>query len=272
MKYIKTLFYCSIILISCETPTSSADNQGSDKTEGLKKTFNPIIDGIWVETTYIEDISRTKSPSKSQDSLSSMVELDIETNEITGDSLEVGAPSIHEGTSFILYFRQGTKETSLPTNIVDYDTRTNFYEFGYVIMNNDTALVIYHFDKNRKLLDETKYIKVPKNSEGALQYMVNKTLFSGIYDASDTAGNKMKIRFTNDGSVKGLPNFKRYYVLTDFVAEPENKLDEVCFDIQTKNQTCYAYKIIGDTINLYETTENEEDSLPGSLKYRLVKQ
>jgi len=272
MKYLKALFCCSIILTSCQSTTSTADNQGSNKTEGLKKTFKPIIDGIWVEPTYIDNLSKTKSPSKSRAVLASMVELDIDTNKITGDSLEVGAPGIHEGTSFIVYFRHGTKETSLPANIVDYDTKTNFYELGYEKLNKDIVLVIYHFDKNKKLLGETKYTKVPKNSEGALQYMVNKTLFSGIYDASDTAGNKMKIQFRDDGLVKGVSNFKKYYVLTDFAAGPENKLDEVCFDIQTQNQTCYAFKIITDTINLYETPKSEEDSLRGPLKYRLIKQ
>ena len=272
MKYLETLFYCSIILTSCQNNTSLVDNQKSDKSEGIKKTFKSIINGIWVEPNYIEDISKTKSPNKSQESLVSMVELGIDTTEITGDSLEVGAPGIHEGTSFTVYFRHGTKETSLPTNIVDYDTETNFYELGYVIINKDTTLVIYHFDKNKKLLDETKYHKVPNNSEGALQYLVNKTLFSGIYDASDTVGNKMKIQLTNDGLIKGLSNFKKYYVITDFVADPESKLDKVCFDIQTKNQTCYAYKILSDTINLYETTEKEEGLRLGPLKYRLVKQ
>ena len=272
MKYLRTLFYCSIILAACQSTTSSADNQHSDKKEGLKKTFTSLINGLWVEPTYIEDISKTKSPNKSQGSLASMVELNIDTNEITGDSLEVGAPGIHEGTSFIVYFRNGTKKTSLPTNIVDYETGTNFYELGYVLMNKDTALVIYHFDKDKRLLDETKYSKTPDNSEGALQYMVNKALFSGTYSATDAAGNKTSIQFTNDGLVKGLSNFKKYHVLTDFVGQPENKLDEVCFDIQTINQKCYAYRITGDTINLYERTKNDEGLQLGSFKYRLVKQ
>jgi len=269
MKYLKTLLYFSIILNACN---SSENDPSSEKSEVLITKFKPIIDGIWVEPTYIDDISKTKSPNKSQGLLAPMVELSIDSNKITGDSLEVGAPSIHEGSSFVVYFRLGTKQTSLPTNIAHYGSPTNFFELGYLVGNQDTTLIIYRFDKNKTLLEETKFLKVPKNSEGALQYMVNKTLFSGDYDASDTAGNKMKIHFTNDGLVQGLPNFEKYYVLTDFVAEPENKLDEVCFDIQTKNQKCYAYKIIGDTINLYETNENEDGPRPGPLKYRLVKQ
>ena len=104
--------------------------------------------------------------------------------------------------------------------------------------------------------------------------MVNKTLFAGNYKAIDSSGQTLSLNFTNDGLLTGLPNYKKYYVLTDFVAGPENNLDQVCFDIQTDNQRCYAFEIKGDTIEFYDTEESEDhNSLKhGQLKYKLVKQ
>lgn len=63
-------------------------------------------------------------------------------------------------------------------------------------------------------------------------------------------------------------------MFTDFIAGPKNNVDEVCFDIQTKNQRCYAFKIIGDTINLCHVIESiAQDTLQlGQLKYKLVRQ
>lgn len=123
------------------------------------------------------------------------------------------------------------------------------------------------------MLGQTKYLKAPKSSEGALQYMVNKTLFTGNYIAEDSLGKTCTLKFTNDGLVNGLLSYKKYYVLTDFVAGPENSVDEVCFDIQTNNQRCYAFDIKGDTIKLYDVKENaDQDTLQrGQLKYKLVK-
>ncbi len=42
---------------------------------------------------------------------------------------------------------------------------------GYAITNKDTSLLINHYNSARKLLNQIKYIKVPKNSESALQYI-----------------------------------------------------------------------------------------------------
>jgi hypothetical protein len=184
----------------------------------------------------------------------------------------VWAPGIHEGTSFTVYFRPGLSSTSLPTNIFDYDMTGNFYELAYSISGSDTSLILSTYSKGKTLLNETKYLKAPKNSEGTLQYVVNRTLFAGSYKAEDSSGNISLLKFTNDGRVEGLPNYKKYYVLTDFVAESEKSVDEVCFYIQTNNQRCYGFYIKADTIKLYDIKETEDSSQFGELKFKLVKQ
>ena len=269
-----TIIFAFSLLISCQSNSSTVDKSVENQIVDIQVIFKGIINGDWVEPSYIDGLTKTKSPYNSQNALNSIVELNIDTSRIKGDSLEIGSPSIHEGMSFFVFFRPGITINAFPTNIKDYDNESNFYELGYLISSKDTSLVIYHYDKNKKLLGQSEYKRVPKNSEGALQYMVNKTLVAGKYNSTDNKGKSITVQLTNDGKVIGLQNFTKYYVLTDFVAGPENNLDEICFDIQTKNQKCYAYEIKGNTINLYENSENNDHLTLalGKLKYKLVKQ
>ena len=230
------------ILAACQTNNAATHDTEKNPVADAKQTVKAIINGSWYQASYIDSIQDTKSPYYSQKALAEHVELDINTNEATGDSLKIGAQSIHEGTSLTIYFRPGLTGTSFPINIIDWDTPYNFYELSYNISGNDTSLLILHYNKDKKLIGQTKYLRASKNSEGALQFMVNKTLFTGNYKAEDSSGKISVLKFTSDGLVTGLPGFKKYYILTDFVAGPEN-VDEVCFDIQTNNQQCYAFKL-----------------------------
>jgi hypothetical protein len=274
MKFSTLTLSFILFLVACNSTIPLSTTPSISELDDSMKIFKSIISGSWAEQAYLDDLVKTKSPVQSQDSLTEIVELETDTSGIKSDSLEVGAVGIHEGGyDFVVYFRPGITPTSLPTNIKDEEIEMGFYELGYELTNEDTSLIIYHYNKNKKLLDQTRYIKVPRNTEGALQYMVNKILFSGNYKAIDSTGEATNIQFSNDGIVTGLPNFKKYYVLTDFVAGPENRVDEVCFDIQTPNQTCYAYQIKADTISLFEEAEKESDTLiVGQLKYKLVRQ
>ncbi len=278
MKHIILIVSIFILLTSCQTSGTQTETSFPTQNDTLsnKQTeIKSIINGSWYELNYIDDIQQTKSPFKSQNALASIVEIDIDTTKTIGNTLEVGAPSIHEGYSFRIVFKTGLTKKSVQTDIIDYENENNFYELGYDISSQDTTLIIYHYDKNKKLLGQIKYKKVYKNSESALQYMVNKTLFSGNYKTVDSLGQTLTVNFSNDGNVTGLPNYKKYYVLTDFVAGPDNYLDEIGFDIYTKNQMWYAYEIKGDTIKLYDIKETDDENYPvqlGQLKYELMKQ
>lgn len=274
MKTVTSLSSFLFLVIACRTNSSATHGAVTNPLVDSLQTVKSIVNGDWYQASYIDSIQQTKSPFRSQKSLSEYVELHISASEATGDSVIIEAPSIHEGTNFIIYFKPGLTATSLPTNISDGDTKGAFYELSYKISGNDTSLRILRYDKFNKIIGQTKYLRAPKNSEEALQFMVNKTLFAGNYKAEDSSGKISVLKLTNDGIVTGLPGFKKYYVLTDFVARPENNVDEVCFDIQTKNQLCYAFEIIGDTINLYDVKEStEQDTLQrGQLKYKLVRQ
>ena len=196
------------------------------------------------------------------------------------DSIIVGVClNNHEGTQFAIYFKPGERSNSLKINWPDYKVPENFYELGYKTKNNNTSLILYHYSKNKHILDSTIYVKVlnSQSSDDAgygIQYITNKELISGNYLTSDIDGSSFKVNFNNEGNVSGLLDYKTYYMSTDFEVGIENNMDQIYFNIDTKKQKSYLYKFNADTLNLYETTENSDSTklVLGKLKYKLVKQ
>jgi hypothetical protein len=273
MKYSSIVAFIFLVFISCQT----TDKKTGKHSNELIGKFKPFLNGTWVPADYINEIVKTKSPFKSSDKITYISEFSIDTTKLSDDSIHIGAAmGNHEGGEFIIYFKQGLSSTSLPVKI--NEDEVSLYELGYVISSGDTSLVLYHYDKNKKLLDETKYIKVQASKQNdelgdGLQYMVNKKLVAGTYNVLDSASNETTVWLTADGKIKGFLDFKTYYILTDFAAG-SNSTDEICFDIQTKDQKCYGFKIIADTINLFEPEKDKEDTLfkTGATIYKFVKQ
>ncbi len=272
MQHIKTfilILICLIFFSACDTrEASETDSNNLSK----RQVFSSIFEGCWCESDYILDLQKTKSPYDSQNKLAEIVELDIDTMDMKGDSLEILAPSIHEGGSFIVYLKSGLTTSSFPTNIVDYNEKKNFYELGYTIISKDTNLVIYHYNQNKKLIDQTNFLKVPRNTEGAVQYMVNKTLIAGTYKNMDTSNQIKEMYFSRNGIVKGLTGYATYYVSTDF-SRPFNNLNQIGFARESENPLWLVFSINGDTLNLYESKENEDHVTleRGTLKLKLLK-
>ena len=102
---------------------------------------------------------------------------------------------------------------------------------------------------------------------------LNKTLFSGTYERVDFLGPPSEIKLTNDGAITGMPNWNKYFVIADFVAAGDSATDEICFEINTKNQICFAYKFDGDTLRLFREIQdkNKEFQKLGDLEYEFVK-
>ena len=201
----------------------------------------------------------------------------INTKNIKNNRLIVEAPSVHEGGTFNIDFKKkAVTANAVSTDIIDYDNLKEggyFYELGFVLSlieqgKVDTSLVLYHYNNKKILIDETKYLKSFKGEYDALQYMVAKTLIAGNYKGVGDAGKLLQLTFTNSGMVRGLAGIKKYYVLTDFVTEPDKAMDEICFDIQTTNQVCYGFEIDGNSLKLYAVKNDKK----GELKYTLTKQ
>lgn len=276
MRLLIAITFLSITIATCK---EAKQKSTVEKQIDLSQKFKPFLHGVWVPADYVTELVKTKSPHKASNYLKFISEFVIDTNDKSQDSLQVGISlGNHEGSQFVLYFKQGQSLNTLETNISDFGDKNDFYELGYVANVADSFLMLYHYGKNKKIIDQTKYVRVKevhtgKSLESDFQYMVNKKLVAGTYKTIDVTGQEFIVNLTNDGSVSGFPNRKTYYILTDFVAEDEEGPDEICFDIQTTNQDCYGFIINGDTINLFKPQKNKEDTIPKtSLEYALVKQ
>jgi hypothetical protein len=257
---------------------SSCANQKTEENT-VTQTFASFTKSIWVSTDYIEKISATRSPLKASDKLLGIAEMHF-GGQINGDSLNVAASwNNHEGTNFTLYFTKGHPPNSLKISLPDYDLKTNFYEIAYEAKQNDTTLLLKHYDKTNVLLDSKRFTKVNNTHTSddlgwGIQQVVNNKIISGNYINIDGPKPSSIITFKDDGSVNGLGNFKKYSIQTDFIAGPENNLDQICFDISTDNAKCFTYQVGGESIRIYEVKEDakQEFLLIGKLKYVLLRQ
>lgn len=279
MKHLTILILLLLILTSCTNEkTHSVDNQ-ANQIDSLKEKFVPILNGVWVLSTYIDEIEKTKSPLKSSEKLQDIVTLIINAT-IKSDSIEVGASlNNHEGYSFTTYFISGKKPNRLKTNIFDYGIQSGFYELGYEILNNQPHLYIYQYDMEGKSLQKKKFSKVlnsqdKNDASWGLQYIVNEKLFSGNFLLLDSTNNGTMITLKSDGTITGDPNLKDYYVFTDFGGGPETILDGIVFNRDEKNSSWFAFKIENDTTFLYTTIGDEEAGeilQIDKIKYKLVR-
>lgn len=275
MRALISIAFLFVIIAACKQPKQKTI---TENPVDLSQKFKPFLHGVWIPADYIDELVKTKSPHKASDYLKTISEFVIDTNGTSKDSLEVGVSlGNHEGSQFILYFKQGELPNALVTNISDFDDKNGSYELGYLSNAADSFLMLNHYDKNKKLIDQTKYIKVKevqpgKSLEDGFQYMVNKKLVAGTYKAIDTLGKEFVVSLSNSGSISGLPDKKTYYILTDFVAEDEEGPDEICFDIQTTEQDCYGIRISGDTFNLFKPQKNKDTVTKYPVLYTLVRQ
>lgn len=281
----KKLLYLSVIIIlfsNCHSKQIATDSTKTTIITGpaqeLIKKFKPILSGVWVTNDYIDDLIKTRSPYNSSDKFGGMASLIIDADSIHGDSIVAGVSlNNHEGGQFVIYFKKGINPAALPLKI-EYESGTHFYDLGYKVNKKDTNLIVFRYDQNKRLIDQIKYTKVldkDLNDDAAygIEFITNKKLITGKYTITDSTGNVSNIEFTNEGKITGFSDFSNYYVNTDFAAGPANNIDQLSFDVSTKHQKDFAFKIKEDTLNIYRTTSNADSTLLffGKLAYKMVR-
>ncbi|GHT32589.1 hypothetical protein FACS189434_04680 [Bacteroidia bacterium] len=269
-----------LFIVSCSNNKKeivSNNGKTSLNTDSLKQVFCPVINGVWVQSVYIDEIEKTKSPQKSSNKFAFISAITINES-IKSDSINMGVSlGNHEGFGYTVYFETGQNNNSLKTNIIDYENPSNFYELGYEKIKSGIYLFIYHYDKNNRLLDKTKYTKVSLQIDDDMAYgiqlVVNEKIFSGEYFYIDSTNVERQVIFKTDGSVSGLLNFKTYYILTDFATSPEDSPDIVIFDLYQPSSKEFAFQIKKDSIFLYNYSIKEDDKYRlDSLVYTFVRQ
>lgn len=277
MKTLIYLLFALGIFTSCSTDNSASTDK-PDTMDSLKQNFNTVFKGVWVLSDYLEAIEKTKSPLKASDKLEGVVTMIIDKIS-HADSINIGASwNNHEGYSFTAYFRQGQKTNSLKTNLPDDEEKGYFYELAYESVENEHFLWLYHYNKNKQLVDKKRFVKVATTQtengvSWGLQYAVNERLFVGNYTLMDSTKAIGEVNLKSDGSLTGYPTFKNYYVMTDYMGGPVAMLDKIVFNIDTKYSKSFAFKKLQDTTYLYSTTGDEDAGeivKIDKLQYKLV--
>jgi hypothetical protein len=275
MKKLLYLILMTSGLIACNGKRDSAGNKSAEdssaQTQNLIKKFKPIIQGVWVKADYIEKVIKTKSPLAAADKCTGLTTIYINTDHIMGDSIvEMAGYYNHDGANALIKFQPGKSPRSMLFNGRD---------LNYSVENGDTTITIFQYDDRKQQFIKAKYIRVlksqPDNNLGyGMDLAINKALVAGKYTLIDSAGTNPKVYFSEDGKVTGLLNFKAYSINVDLNSEPNNNLDEIGFDIRTKNHSSFTFKVDADTLNVYDTYENADSTelLVGKLKYKLVRQ
>lgn len=277
MKAIKSVLYFLFILFttafySCSDSSGrrieGVNDSGIQKDRGIKN----ILPGVWVPDDYIKQIELTKSPYKSSKFLDEVSTMIIESDFSDADSIVVEASwNNHEGYSFTVFF---DSSNYLLTDIPDYDINSNNYRLGYDIVKKDTFLILAHFTKNNRLLDQKRFRRIAQNqNEGkgadwGLSFVVNDRIFRGHYKILDSISSE-EIQFLNTGEIQNFNDYKNYQVLTDFIG-PTN-FDNICFETIDSKYQCYAFKFSADTLKLFELIETEEGEKLGAIKYQLLR-
>jgi len=278
MKKIILPFLVICLLGACKsktTPTVEDSLKNSvaikSQTDSLIKKFKPIVQGVWVKADYVEKVIKTKSPLAASDLAAWITTFYVNTDEITGDSIKfIAGYGNHDSGDVTIKFQAG----KTPGTIL-----FNGQDLSYSIENGVTTLLVPQYNETKKRYFKTKFIRIlkkqPDNNLGyGLYNYINKSLVAGNYELTDSLGSTSKISFSEDGKVSGFLACKSYDINIDLNSDVNDNLDEISFNTDAKRLLSYSFKIIADTLKLYETGENADSTelVLGKLKYKLVRQ
>ncbi|MEQ1554637.1 MAG: hypothetical protein ABL929_10685 [Ferruginibacter sp.] len=251
----------------------------SKKSSNFLAHFKTVVSGKWLLVTYLETLKKTSSPLKAQTKGFDLTQLFVNIDDANNKSINADGWSLHEGgLGITIYFTPGVTRNSFKTDFHNpQKSNIAFTDIGYTIKGKDSFLVLYHFNEAKKLLQITKFKKssTPSiiSSDKFLDYVVNKTLFTGNYSGKDNEGNNVNISFTNEGGIYGLQEFTKYKVSTFILQRSKgNYYNKIYFLDNDNAPVLYAFTFVGKKLFLYELTENKNEQMVlGSLKYNLIK-
>jgi len=231
-----------------------------------------VLHGRWYSADYIQDVKRTKSPLISARIASSITEIFLDTSLVKGDSLEVHAQGLHEGGSFMVYFRTGYG-FQLPVTHEDIPNDSLRMRISFALQGTDTVLTLTTITSTGKLRGMRRFLRAPIGIEHPLDYLVNQIVMAGEYLATDRAGKQFDISLDSSGAVRGFHRYSTYQVLLDFGGGPAARMDVICFNLQQKNQRCFSFSTRSDTTILYQDLGEDSKGRQriGVVQYTLVR-
>lgn len=270
-NYILLAVLCLILSCKSNTKQSSKDSTliagNIERSDLLIKKFKSLLQGTWVNKTYIDKVAKTKSPLAAVNEAEGMSSFSINTSEMKGDSIIVPVGwDNHDGSNLTLSFKSSKRPSSLIFGAGELSVAVN---------HGDTIITVYYpYDKGQ--VKATQFIKA--NSKEIMQIadgmyrIINKVLIAGTYNLQDTTANSVVV-FGIDGKVKGFESFKNYVINIDLNSDAMDNLDEIGFDDDARHHKSYSFKFDADTLKLYDTKPNADSSLLilDKLRYKLVR-
>jgi hypothetical protein len=245
------------------------------KKTNTNTTAIHFLNGNWISTNYIEELKKTKSPL--QAAKIGIYQLFINSNAMQNNSLVTDMWTINEGAyGFTIYLKAGIKKKTWQTNWKLHPNKEVINtDIGLQLNGNDTTLVLYHYTKAKKLIEQTIFIKpntptdIDKNN--FLAYQVNATLITGKYTVTDSVGRVLGATFSSNSGISGFDDFTRYYIV-HFSANENIKLEEIYLITGDDEKFSYTFTIEENKILLYALQKtNRSAYTKGALIYTLVR-
>jgi len=252
-KYLSSALICSSILFLLASCTST-EKTGEPVTDSAKTAYFSALKGVWALSSYIEDIKGTKSPHQAFKRLSGISTLIIPA-EGKGDSLQIKTSvRNHLDSAFTLYFKKGKSTKGFRTSLTDSLSKDNYFTLGYETNTGDTTAHLYRYSAKDELLESRAFVRVTNEQPAgaknnwAIDYMVKKILFSGVFAIFDEEYPKNKVILHPDGTITGFREFKKYDLLTDY-SEISVTNDYIHFDtIPVEN--VYRFMLDEDSLKM----------------------
>ncbi|TWR26459.1 hypothetical protein FPZ43_14965 [Mucilaginibacter pallidiroseus] len=256
----KKIIVCAALLLffaSCNNDDQKSSDKPLDQSQDMIQQFKPVINGVWVKKNYIKKLIKEKSAVEVADRAEGIMVFAIDTDKLKADSITVPVSYSNKKNGVVsLKFHPGRNSTTI---MLGSD------ELSYTIKNQDTTLIIYHYDEAKRETATDKYIKAFNKQQTddlsyAMTYLINRGLLAGNYQGVDDAGKKLNIMLSEDGKIKGYPGLSSYY-LQNYPDAPLNKFDVITFNKGTPKEQKLAFEMKKRTLTLYPTTANADSTL-----------
>lgn len=271
MKQLFLYLLFSAILIAGESQqTKQLNNPFANAWASLRS----VVPGQWIKSSYVEDLTKKRSAlAASYGAETRMIAYIIDPSMIRAAVIESHGQTLHEGGyGFKIFRKQGIKPATFMCSIKEDEFSTAaFADATFAINGKDTSMLFYHYNKAKKLLGTTSYIRSGQPKGEAFDHKVNEILFAGNWHYNKAAGSSSPVSFSADGTVTGIEAFTQFTIFTDFTVEI-NPFDEVRFTSGTGAKKDYAWEIKENRLLLYGVTETKPNVYKkGELKYTLIK-
>lgn len=252
-KFIENTFYCTSIAFLILTATSC--NESKKETE--KEQPNTFA-GTWIAKNFIDDI---------------IIDNGIKTNN-NGVTEIIVPENLKDSITFINEDLEKSKHLASFKNdtLVNhmYETKTQ----KAVIQDGNLILLPlderYHSQEYVKV-DSSLVKKAKETNVTVLRLLINKILSENTYS---TKSSKTEIKFTEDGKVDGLSNFKDYYISINGDSADTRGITAIRFTTAEGSDKKLGIEFQKDKVELYDlvllTKSDEKPSYrKGKLLYSL---